>query len=73
MIKVQLITVSGEIVLFFINHYVTNNFFIIDAVYPVEILSNVSKMWQAESSVELQEILVQEKLRQVAIKEEIRK
>lgn len=42
-------------------------------MYPVEILSNVSKMWQAESAAELQEILVQEKLRQTAMKEEMKK
>ena len=42
-------------------------------VYPDEILSNVSKLCQAESSKELQEILVQEKLRQTALKEEIKK
>jgi len=42
-------------------------------VYPDEILSNVSKLCQAESSTELQAILVQEKLRQTALKEEIKK
>jgi len=42
-------------------------------VYPNEILSNVSKLCQAESSTELQAILVQEKLRQTALKEEIKK
>ena len=42
-------------------------------VYPEKlgVLSNLAKIWLSKSSVELQETLVEEKLKQSALKEDI--